>query len=93
MASVVPPPFADPQRPRPAELRRWQAGYARVALRQRELEQARGVDRERSAGLSRDMIDAALAPGSRTILKDRVRLRDEAYVRRTWQRLRSGLLP
>ena len=93
MATVVPPPFADPQRPRPSELRRWQAGYARVALRQRELEQARGVDRERSAGLSRDMIDAALAPGSRTILKDGIRLRGEEDVRRIWQRLRSRLLP
>ena len=47
MATVVSPPFADPRRPRPTELRCWQAGYARVALRQRELEQARGVDRER----------------------------------------------
>ena len=93
MAFVVPPPFADPQRPRPAELRRWQSGYTKVAQRQRELEQARGVNRKRSLGLSRDMIDSALASGSRTILKDAVRRRGEADVRRIWQRLRSGLLP
>jgi hypothetical protein len=93
MAVVVPSPFADPNRPTRAELRRWQAGYARVASRQRELAQAGGVDRKRAVELSRDMIDVALAPGNRTVLKDAVRLRGEASVRRIWRRLRSGLLP
>jgi hypothetical protein len=91
MAAVV--PFADPGRPTRAELRRWQAGWARVAARQRELAQARGVDRARAVALAREMIDAAFAPGNRTILKDAVRLRGEASVRRIWRRLRSGVLP
>jgi hypothetical protein len=93
MAAQIPLPFADPRRPRPNELRRWHAGYGRVASRQRELVQARGVDRQRAVRLSLDMLDAAFGPGNRTIVKDSVRLRGELAVRGIWHRLRSGYLP
>jgi hypothetical protein len=93
MPSLTRSPFSDPRRPQREELRRWVAGYARVESRQRQLIRDRGIDHDRIGGISRDMIDAALAPGSRTILKDAERLRGEQAVRRTWRRLRSGLVP
>jgi hypothetical protein len=85
-------PFADPHRPTPIEIRRWQAGYRRAALWQRELAQNAGVDRASSVALSLEMIDVALAPGAPTVLNDAVRQRGEALVRRTWRRLRTGLV-
>lgn len=85
-------PFADPTRPTSAELRRWQAGYRRVAERQRALVAAAGFDRRRAVDLSLDILDAGLTTGVRPARLDAVRAREVDAVRATWRRLRAKVM-
>jgi hypothetical protein len=86
-------PFADPKRPTGAELRRWQAGYRAASVAQAQQLQRAGVDRARARAVSRDLLDAALAPGNRIVFKDAVRQRGETAVREIWKRLRAAHAP
>jgi hypothetical protein len=57
-------PVLDAARPTRAELRRWQAGYARAAARQRTLATTDALDETRTRDVTLALFDAALAPGS-----------------------------